>query len=61
MTRVLWWAAWIFGCIAAIAYILAAFTTNTWWPQVFVTTTLASAVAVLWYGFRVSPESGGGQ
>lgn len=54
MTRVLWWAAWIFGIIAAISYLML-------WRELFVTSLIAAMLSVLWYGFRVSPETGGGQ
>lgn len=51
MTRVLWWAAWIFGCIAAFSYLML-------WREAFVATAVLAALSCGVWGFLVHPEAG---
>ncbi|MGV0738192.1 hypothetical protein ABQF35_14475 [Mycobacterium syngnathidarum] len=50
MTRTLWIAAWVFGVIAAAAYIAL-------WRELFFTAAILAALSTLAWGFRVHPDS----
>ncbi|OMB79232.1 hypothetical protein [Mycolicibacterium conceptionense] len=49
MTRALWWAAWVFGVIAAVAFLLLL-------RELFVVTAILAALAAMGWGFRVHPN-----
>lgn len=52
MTRVLWWAAWIFATLGYGAFALE-------WRWLFLGFTLTSALLFLAWGFPVAPETRG--
>lgn len=49
MTRALWVAAWVFGVIAAIAYIAL-------WRELFVIAAILAGLALMTWGYLLHPD-----